>query len=280
MLDTILIPDIHGRSFWKDALPAIKKGTPVIFLGDYHDPYPHEGISPAESLENFNEIIYYAKRCDNITLLLGNHDFTYFGDTTYCDCRKDMYNFNILKQLFKSCTFKLCSLVHTEDKPFIISHAGITKSWLYKLLNHYITYGGLPYEMYDKICKSNAIATLSVKEICMLINILLELLDNLDKRTITNLLKECSKYRGGDSESGSVIWADYSEFAEHPENALAFDQIVGHTMQSRVDYQDNSVRYEFCDAIKAHDTNVTCIDTACCYILKRNGELIPLKRYA
>ena len=49
----LIIPDIHGRLFW---ISATKKypDLPVIFLGDYLDPYTYyEEILPSEALANF-----------------------------------------------------------------------------------------------------------------------------------------------------------------------------------------------------------------------------------
>ena len=38
----IVVPDVHGRTAWKNVIPyANKEGYEIIFLGDYHDPYPH-----------------------------------------------------------------------------------------------------------------------------------------------------------------------------------------------------------------------------------------------
>ena len=37
----IIIPDVHGRSFWRDAVKR-NPGAEFIFLGDYLDPYPDE----------------------------------------------------------------------------------------------------------------------------------------------------------------------------------------------------------------------------------------------
>ena len=33
MKNVILIPDVHGRTFWKEAIPHVEDGTPCIFLG-------------------------------------------------------------------------------------------------------------------------------------------------------------------------------------------------------------------------------------------------------
>lgn len=34
--DILIIPDVHGRTFWKDAVNRESWGT-IIFLGDYLD---------------------------------------------------------------------------------------------------------------------------------------------------------------------------------------------------------------------------------------------------
>ena len=47
----IIVPDVHGRDAWKKVIPyANKEDYKIIFLGDYHDPYPHEGITPDVSI--------------------------------------------------------------------------------------------------------------------------------------------------------------------------------------------------------------------------------------
>ena len=35
----LIIPDVHGRTFWRDAVEAAGE-MPIVFLGDYLDPYP------------------------------------------------------------------------------------------------------------------------------------------------------------------------------------------------------------------------------------------------
>lgn len=43
----IVIPDVHGRSFWKNAIEKHPE-TPIVFLGDYLNPYKSEGITADE----------------------------------------------------------------------------------------------------------------------------------------------------------------------------------------------------------------------------------------
>ena len=51
----LIIPDVHGRSFWKTALDS-GRYSKVIFLGDYVDPYEVEGIDNLTALSNFKDI--------------------------------------------------------------------------------------------------------------------------------------------------------------------------------------------------------------------------------
>ena len=58
---TLLIPDIHGRIFWKEAIEYYSKekypNLVIVFLGDYVDPYDFEGITRKDAIDNFKEII-------------------------------------------------------------------------------------------------------------------------------------------------------------------------------------------------------------------------------
>jgi len=49
----ILVPDIHGRDFWKKIREKATEEK-IIFLGDYIDPYPQERITDEQALENIN----------------------------------------------------------------------------------------------------------------------------------------------------------------------------------------------------------------------------------
>ena len=71
----LILPDIHGRPFWKKAVEDnIDKVDKVIFLGDYHDPYPWEGFTKKQSIDNFREIIELKRGSpEKVILLLGNH---------------------------------------------------------------------------------------------------------------------------------------------------------------------------------------------------------------
>ena len=49
MNNILIIPDIHGRTFWKECIKC--ECDEIIFLGDYLDPYNYEGISKQDALD-------------------------------------------------------------------------------------------------------------------------------------------------------------------------------------------------------------------------------------
>ena len=81
----LIIPDIHGRNFWKKAVEENKdKVDKIILLGDYLDPYPWEGITRKEAISNFQEIIdFKSENRDKVVLFVGNHDLAYIDKKNY-----------------------------------------------------------------------------------------------------------------------------------------------------------------------------------------------------
>ena len=75
---TIVIPDLHGKSFWK-LITHLEKSDRVVFLGDYFDCY--DIFSTAEQIYNFKEILDYKKSGQaEVIILIGNHDHHYFPE--------------------------------------------------------------------------------------------------------------------------------------------------------------------------------------------------------
>lgn len=205
-IKAIIIPDVHGRKFWKDAIPFIEKGVKTIFLGDYIDPYPHEGISKKEAIDNFDEIIKTADENKNIILLIGNHDTTYlYPEARICDCRADKKNFDLIKEMFNYIKPRLKLIVKVGD--IMISHAGLHNEWVKRikpLLKEWYPYKSL-------------------------IESLNTLVHETDINRL-NILSDISEYRGGSELAGSCVWADIREFANENHQ---YRQIVGHTMCSK-----------------------------------------------
>lgn len=265
-INTILIPDVHGRKFWEDALPFIEQGIPTIFMGDYLDVYSHEKISRAEALKNFETIIDIAKNHSNVQLLFGNHDAGYAMDSYICDCRTDYRNFNKIRKIFKDNfeLFKLCVKVDVDGKIFMISHAGIHPWWLNSYKN-----------TFNQMCQK---CNTTFEHIDTFLNDILlrpfkkdfipdESEDNLFlfKAALT-ILGACGRERGGRDAAGSLIWADINEYnPNYVKDTFKYEQIVGHTMQYY------SVSPVIIPGV------ITCIDCFDCFFIDNEGDLRRLK---
>ena len=69
----LIIPDVHGRRFWRDAIESDDYDK-VIFLGDYVDPYPNEGIGSFTAQEGLERIIlYHDEHPDKVVLPTHNN---------------------------------------------------------------------------------------------------------------------------------------------------------------------------------------------------------------
>lgn len=74
-----VVPDIHGREFWKKAMDFDGE---IVFLGDYFDPYPSEKdvkLDIESLIQNFEEIKNFASKNERVHLLWGNHDYHYLN---------------------------------------------------------------------------------------------------------------------------------------------------------------------------------------------------------
>lgn len=210
----LIIPDVHGRDFWKEPVKnylskieqeETTKNSKIIFLGDYLDPYPCEGISMQMAYERFKEIIELKKTYpDNVVILLGNHDWSYINPRIFKCSRHDIFFEEDVKELFLE-NENIFQMVHVEkicEKTLVFSHAGILKSWANDIL---------------KACDCKYIA-----------NIYNRPFTNIDKVAL-NALNCVSKMRGGHNNYGSMIWADVNEFSiEEFDN---YYQVFGHTQQ-------------------------------------------------
>lgn len=206
----IYIPDVHGRQFWKDAVKKRKDGELVVFLGDYMEPYSHEGITHEDSYNTFLEILEYKKENpDTTVLLLGNHDFACI-DREMISCRHDYENHERNQKLFLD-NLDLFDITHRTEingVTYLASHAGFHKEWLetFKLIT------GLQFNDEDAPEYLNKMLHENYKLILSGLGII-------------------SRYRGGYEHYGSCIWADVREYARKP-SSMIYDntfQIFGHT---------------------------------------------------
>lgn len=249
----IIIPDVHGRDFWKSALDDIKNGVRTIFLGDYHDPYKHENISKQESVNNFKEIIEIAQKYSNVELLLGNHDFGYIYPEI-CSSRRDYDNYEVISKLFEDNKhlFKICTMY----QDVLISHAGVHQDWLIDIF-------------YPELKNTEDVIKIPIDKIHDDLNKLLE-----DETQLIASLSIVGGSRGGYYHYGSPIWCDISEHWDN--NLLTFRQIVGHSMQCFGTIENY---YWGLPIQKGIYNQVTCVD--CNSIFELNeGELgIELRNF-
>lgn len=196
----IICPDIHGRKFWKDVANEYDGSVPFIFLGDYLDPYSEEGITPEDAKDNFMEIWEFKKKWgDNVIMLLGNHDLSYYD--FYFKCCRFSISTNIWYRPFLKENweyFKFAHNITNNGEKFILSHAGIHPLWLYK---------------------NNCEPLFDAEYINTLFD------------TKKHIYNDYTYYRGGYDRAGSPVWADIREYSNINDSQLPdnLTQIVGHT---------------------------------------------------
>lgn len=209
----LVIPDVHGRGFWKDAVKR-HATVPVVFLGDYLDPYHNhiEDISTDDAIKNFKEILEFKRtNPERVTMLIGNHDIHYLVPNINCS-RKDTIHEEELHRLYADNLglFALIAKYTIASKNFVMSHAGILNGWL---TNHYPEVNtDSPEDIVTTINSSYTDETGLV-------------------RYIIEALMDVPYARGGNSKAGSIIWADESEH-EHNESSIPnIYQVFGHTQR-------------------------------------------------
>lgn len=199
----LIIPDVHGRDFWKDPCKDMSQWDKVIFLGDYVDPYEFE-VAPDAVIPNLQEIIALKEIYkDKVILLWGNHDLFYWCDQyrnsmSYWS-RHDHDRHNEIEKIFKQHN-ELFQFAWEYDK-YLFTHAGVNNSFA-KLLA----------EEYDKVSAKNINDFFSYEQNQM-------------------LLAMVSWYRGGSDNFGSIVWCDIHEhYGKTPNKFIEnFYQIFGHT---------------------------------------------------
>lgn len=132
----LIIPDIHGRTFWRKPLEALaERVESIIFLGDYFDPYPSEGIGEDDAIENWKEMTIFIDDnglSERTTMLIGNHDAHYlnnifgiYGGST----RKSMEHKTEIASLLRERNLVLAFDGKTEGKKVLFTHAGVNHNW-------------------------------------------------------------------------------------------------------------------------------------------------------
>lgn len=216
MSKILIIPDVHGRDFWREPVSRIDDYQEVIFLGDYLDPYEsREHISREEAFDEFVDIMKLkTKHPDKVTLLLGNHDLHYlWHDGMHCS-RKYYEKSSFYSKLFRQSIrhFSLMQVRQIADRQYVFTHAGLLHGWLQS--NKYIATHYL-----EDIEKGN------YDGFARLVNGMLQC-DN------PGILAQAGMARRGYHEHGSLVWADVNEHQTDSPFDGAY-QIFGHTLKSQ-----------------------------------------------
>ena len=206
-IQILVIPDVHGRTFWREAVAAYPDAV-TVFLGDYLDQYDGEGISDEQVMEVFKDILSLKEaRPETVHLLLGNHDLAFLDPVFGCGRHKaldDCIYRPILRDEFDK--FEMAFDAFVGNERFLFSHAGVTMGWMSL---HHDLFDGMPLcgDLFTLMLRSQDIRPYLMDALC-----------------------DVSHYRFGQQMYGSMVWADVREmmFSMVP---CGFQQVFGHTQQ-------------------------------------------------
>lgn len=200
----IIIPDVHGREFWRHAVEGLDENTHVVFLGDYMDPYEDDWIYWSDAFKGLQDIIAFKKaHPGQVTLLYGNHDLHYLFPSLK-GSRYNPYQAERLKTVFteNAEAFQMAFEHRMDGRRFLFTHAGVSREWL---AAHRTLFG------YADEVTADTFNRLAFTE------------------DFVESLADVSSWRGGSARAGSMIWADVHEFEWPGATLPGITQIFGHT---------------------------------------------------
>jgi len=209
----IIIPDIHGRDFWKESVYENIGEEHIVFLGDYLDPYEDEQIAPWEVFPQFEKIVWLKeKHPDQVTLLLGNHDIHYLTEKGRGQ-RYDYIRGAQIKHFIieKADLFQLTYMEEIAGKKFLFSHAGILAGWM----EHNKEY--LDDATPDTI--GTVLNGMWADRSCWPI--------------LFSLLADVPQSRCGHAAFGSPTWSDVDDMHADVPELPGYYQIFGHSQQEK-----------------------------------------------
>lgn len=207
----IIIPDIHGRNFWKKHVEDNLGKEHIVFLGDYLDPYEDEQIAPWEVFPQLEEIVTLKeKNSDSVTLLLGNHDIHYLTEKGRGG-RYDYIRGTQIKHFLieHADSFQLTLSSEIGGKQFLFSHAGILAGWM----------------EHNKEYLDDA----TPETIGTVLNNMWH--DRSSWPVLFSLLADVPYSRWGRAEYGSPTWSDVDDMRTDAPELPGIYQIFGHSQQ-------------------------------------------------
>ena len=200
-MKTLIIPDVHGRKFWREPCEDMSRWDKVIFLGDYVDPYSGEATQEDVLTELKDIIALKEVYKDKVVLLWGNHDLFYWcepyrNELEYWS-RHDYKRHDEIQAMFIQAK-ELFQFAYSQGN-ILFSHAGVN----------------------NELAKT-------IAEECTTINA-----DLINKYYEDNPkeLARVSMYRWGPDLHGSLVWCDVREIYGNTPCKYLEDifQIFGHT---------------------------------------------------
>lgn len=186
--DVFVVADAHGRldlveGLLKQAGACCGPGRTIVQLGDLTD-------CVASSIEDDLAILRAVPDLFDV-LLVGNHEYPYFGGAPFAGFFRS--------EDVATAVLRLRWLPAFAAGEFLITHAGLTADFAYRSPRM------RAQEQADYLC-------------------------DLWQRDPTNpsslaVFSAISRFRGGRSETGGIFWADWMEL----KSTAGFSQIVGHT---------------------------------------------------
>lgn len=251
-VEVLILPDIHGRRFWKDAIERFPKNDypniKIVFLGDYVDPYvEYDGITQEEAFVNFEELLDYVKTDNRVTILLGNHDWHYIVVLDHS--RYDWQRKNDIHALFMKNIdmFQFVKILEYDGCKYMFSHAGLTKGFVEDSMRHadeFIKKLQKEKKEYEESVNKDDLrkAIEDINECSTWLQKISNVEETEDYETFNETLRHIddgkywtyfpsviSRARGGYARYGSFIWEDAEEYYWEPEELKGFYQIFGHT---------------------------------------------------
>ena len=214
-MNYIVIPDIHNRIEWAEAIAAHYPDHTKVFLGDYFDSFGDTPAVAKETAEWLRWSLYQPGRIH----LMGNHDLPYRRAVSFnlCPGWTREKHAAVSKVMLRSDWGRI-GLVHLVDRPgrlLILSHAGLTLASIYGISDpEDVAAGGRCSYLADRSPGEHLQQILSQSGQC---------LQAITAGGDHHWLNQGR--RMGRREAGGPFWVDRSLFTP----VAGIDQIVGHT---------------------------------------------------
>ena len=233
-MNIIIIPDVHGRDFWRWTVTHRKEEDTIIFLGDYLDPYENEWIYWSDAYKGLLDIIELKRtHPEKVMLLLGNHDLHYL----FPEIRGSRYNEYQAEKIRKTFLdnmdcFQMAAECEIGEQRYLFTHAGVNKAWVEKYADLFGPVDTMTADTFNSL---------------------------MFKDEFVKALGDVSQLRWGSDRAGSMVWADVEEFEWREARLTNVIQVFGHTLQ------DNGPRV-IGDA-------VYCLDCKRGFVLNESGVI-------